>query len=161
MTVVTIIICILMLICFFKTKKIKELYKALQKKESMFIVLYEQKFETLLKIINRENISIQESLIMNMAEMRKLSLFSLQQGSIKAFIVNEEKIEKTLNHAQENQMINNNTDFNANIQEINVLIEETKVEYNNMLDHFNQETSDFFGKQIIKHIKKIKKFERL
>lgn len=171
MIIVTIIIGVLVLICCLKTKKIKELYKNLKNKESMFIVLYEQKFETLLKLVQKDSLYIQESLIMDIAEMRKQSLFNLKQNNIKSFILIEEKIEKLLKNVNTKEILNLQQNKNLsevqgettaeNFDDINTLIEETKSDYNNLLDHFNQETSDFFGKQIIKQMKNLKQFQRV
>lgn len=167
MIVVTIIISILALICFLKTKKIKELYKTLERNESMFMILYEQKFETVLKLVNKDNLHLQESLIMDIAEMRKDSLFNVKQKNTKLFIVAEEKIDNILKKIDKKVIFTENNhlseiqekEYYDNLDNINNLIEQTKLDYNNMVDHFNQETSDFFGKQIIKQMKNMKKFQ--
>ena len=162
MSLVIVIIAVLGLIFFLKTKKIKNLYKTLIKKEATFIVLYEQKFENLLKLINFDSLNIQESILMNIAEMRKESLFFVKNNDNKSFIILEEKIQSILKSLEKSKIFEtNNSEITSDIEGLNNLIEETKVEYNNLIDHYNQETNDFFGKQIKKQIKNLKKFNHI
>lgn len=164
MILLTLIILILALIVFFKTKKIKELNKNLLKREAVFILLYEQRFEYFLKLINITPIKIQESIYMDIGELRKESLFiKLQSENSKYFAV-EEKIQLIFKKIKKNVNTENQSNFievNNHIGSLNTLIDETKSEYNNLIDDFNQETSDFFGKKISKHMKGLKKFNHM
>lgn len=159
-----VILLVLILITFLKSKKIKNLYKTLIKKESTLIVLYEQKFETLLKLIKTEDVNIQESILMDISEIRKNSLFFLKNNDSKSFIFFEEKIQGILNNIDKEQLLEND-DLSIETQnhmiDLNKLIEETKTEYNNLIDHFNQETADFFGKNIKKQMKNLKNFKHI
>jgi hypothetical protein len=161
MSLLILIILVVGLIFFLKTKKIKNLYKILIKKENILIVLYEQKFENLLKLINLENLNIQESIFINIAEMRKESLFFIKNNDNNSFFILEEKIQSILKSIEKNKIFItniNDSEIASNIKNIDNLIEATKLEYNNLIDHYNQETNDFFGKQIKKQIKNLKKF---
>lgn len=167
MSVLILILVVLVLIVFLKTKKIKDLHKTLIKKESTFIVLYEQKFETLLKLIKKEEVNIQESIVMDISEMRKKSLFFVKNNDNKSFIILEEKIQNILKNIEKENIFENNDsnpsfiEINTHMKDLNTLIEETKIEYNNLIDHFNQETTDFFGKKIKKQLKNLKKFQHV
>lgn len=167
MSLLVVIILVLALIVFLKAKKIKELNKTLLKKEAMFFALYEQRFEAFLKLINLQSEGIQESIFMNLAEIRKESLFFKNDNNNKEYLNSEEKIQsvlKKLKNSTEFSKLSENSQFieiNGHIGSLNTIIEETKSEYNNLIDDFNQETTDFFGKKISRHIKGLKKFKTI
>lgn len=167
MTIVIMMLVVLFLIVLLKTKKIKDLYKLLLKKESTFIMLYEQNFENLLKLIKTSEVNIQESVIISIAEMRKKSLFFVYSNDNRSFIILEEKIQSVLRKIEKDSLFKTDDlnplimEVNQHIKDLGLLIEENKIEYNNLIDHFNQETTDFFGKFIKKQLKDLKKFQHI
>ena len=154
------------LVVFLKAKKIKELNKNLIKKEATFVLLYEQRFESFLKFLNTSERNIQESVFMDIAELRKESIFNKLQANNKDYLKMEEKIQSILKKVKTSEELNkdNNPEFielDNNMIGLNTIIEETKLEYNNLIDDFNQEKNDFFGKKISKHIKELKTFKHI
>lgn len=166
-----ILLCVILLvfsgIIFYKTKKIKSLNKDLIKKEAMFFELYDQKFTCFLSMINLTKVNLQDSIFMEVGELRKESLFLKNKNDSKGFINLEDKINALINKMNESdELINfsNESQYKETeelIDKLNKIIESTKLEYNNLVDEFNQEVNDFFGKQIIKNIKEIKKYKNI
>lgn len=159
MILLTFIILVLLAIIFFKAKKIKELNKNLLKKELMFFVLHEQRFESFLKIINENPKNIQYSIFMNIGELRKNSLFN--KNNNKKYFIIEDNIQKLLTKSKGDGTSPEFIEINNHIEKLSSIIEETKVEYNNLIDEFNQEKNDFFGKIVTKKIKDLKTFNHI
>lgn len=164
MTLLALTIFILFLFVYFKIKKLKELNIELLKKETALIVFYEQRFELFLQIISSDLINIQESIFMDISELRKNALLVKKQEDNRLYFVLEEKIQsifKKHNLSQDYEFISDDLkimDLNNQISNINASIEETKNQYNIFVDDLNQEKNDFFGKRIFKYIKDIKKY---
>lgn len=167
MVLLFIILLVLGGIIFYKTKKIKSLNKDLIKKETMFFELYDQKFTCFLSMINLTKVNIQDSIFMEVGELRKESLFLKNKNDSKGFIYLEDKINLLVNKMSESEELNiysNEAQYKETedlIIKLNQIIENTKNEYNNLVDEFNQEVSDFFGKQIFKRIKEIKRYKNI
>lgn len=167
MIFLTFIILIVAYIVFFKTKKIKELNKSLLKKEEIFISLYEQRFEYFLKLINRTEIKIQDSVYIDIGELRKESIFIKKDASNSQYLELENRIQLIIKKVNQNNSLkefenqSELVDLNNNTNILNNLIEKNKLEYNNLTDDFNQETNDFFGKIISRYIKELKKFKHI
>lgn len=166
MILLTLIVLGFALVVFLKVKKIKELNKNLIKKEATFVLLYEQRFESFLKFLNTSERNIQESVFMDIAELRKESIFNKLQANNKDYLKIEEKIQSILKKVKTSEELNKDNnpeliELDNNIIGLNTIIEETKLEYNNLIDDFNQEKNDFFGKKISKHIKELKTFKHI
>lgn len=166
MILLTLIVLGLTLIVFLKAKKIKELNKNLIKKETTFVLLYEQRFDSFLKLLKNMEKNIQESIYMDIAELRKESIFIKNQENNRDYLKTEEKIQLILKKVNISKELNKietpeSIELNNHINSLNDIIEETKSEYNNLIDDFNQEKNDFFGKKISKSIKELKVFKHI
>lgn len=167
MILLTLIAVIFLTIVFLKAKKIKELNKSLINKETMFITLYEQRFENFVKLVHFTPNNIQESIYMDIGELRKKSIFIKKYESNKQYLILEEKLQLILKKIQESEQfskVESKPEFiaiNVYIEQLNSLIDETKIEYNNLIDDFNQETTDFFGKRISKKISGLKVYNHI
>ena len=160
-----IVVLILGIIFVIKTKKIKDIHNKLIRKESMFYELYDQKFNAFLKMMHATDVNIQNSIFMNIGELRRKSIFLKEENNTKGFVLLGDKINKLLiNSIEENLFNEKETIFIENnevIEKLNLIIEETKNDYNNLVDHYNQEKGDFFGKNVFKLMKNLKKFPNL